>query len=177
MYWSPMLAGPTSGNFGDVQPHDFTAAIELTLRSVERLVRAALPHLRERGWGRIVNLTSITAKEPHEGLVLSNTLRPAVHGLAKSLAREVGRHGITVNSVCTGFTATERLADLARASARRAGSTPEEVMHTWRSRIPIGRLADPAEIAAAVVFLCSAPASFVNGVSLAVDGGESHSLL
>jgi 3-oxoacyl-[acyl-carrier protein] reductase len=82
-----------------------------------------------------------------------------------------------VNSVCTGFTATERLEDLARASAKRLGSTPDAVRDGWRSRIPLGRLADPAEIAHAVVFLCSARASFVNGVSLAVDGGESHSLL
>ncbi len=169
--------GPTSGNFADVGAQDFASAIELTLRSVERLARAAIPLLSANGWGRVVNLTSITAKEPHEGLVLSNTLRPAVHGLAKSLAREYGRHGITVNSVCTGFTATERLQELARATSLRRGSTPDRVMEEWRSRIPLGRLADPSEIADAVVFLCSARASFVNGVSLAVDGGESHSLL
>jgi NAD(P)-dependent dehydrogenase (short-subunit alcohol dehydrogenase family) len=82
-----------------------------------------------------------------------------------------------VNCVCTGFTATKRLEELAVASARRRGTTPEAIRETWRSRIPLGRLADPAEIADVVLFLCSARASFVNGVSLAVDGGESHSLL
>ncbi len=169
--------GPTSGNFADVGAADFASAIELTLRSVERLVRAAIPRFEARGGGRIVNLTSITAKEPHDGLVLSNTLRPAVHGLAKSLARELGPRGISVNSVCPGFTATERLEELAAAAAKRRSSTPEAVREGWRANIPLGRLADPREIADVVVFLCSARASFVNGASVAVDGGESRPLL
>lgn len=169
--------GPKSGDFADVGPDDFTSAIELTLRSVERMCRAAIPHLLAAGSGRIVNLTSITAKEPHVGLVLSNTLRPAVHGLAKSLARELGPRGISVNSVCPGFTHTERLRDLAVAAAGRRGTTPEAITEGWRANIPLGRLADPEEIANVVVFLCSARASFVNGASYAVDGGESHPLL
>jgi 3-oxoacyl-[acyl-carrier protein] reductase len=168
--------GPRSGNFDDVGPEDFAAAVELTLRSVERLARAALPHLRRAGWGRIVCLTSITAKEPHDGLVLSNVLRPAVHGLAKSLSRGAGE-GITVNCVCTGFTDTERLGALAAAAAERGGTTVEAVRAGWTARIPRGRLGRPEEIAAAVAFLCSEPASFVNGVSLPVDGGESRALL
>jgi len=168
--------GPPSGNFDDVDEEEFELAVRLTFRSAERLIRAALPHLRRSGWGRIVCLTSITAKEPHDGLVLSNALRPAVHGLAKSLSRQAGK-GITVNCVCPGFTDTERLGVLAEAAARRRSTTVEEVYRGWRASIPRGELGRPEEIAAAVAFLCSGPASFVNGVSLAVDGGESRPLL
>jgi 3-oxoacyl-[acyl-carrier protein] reductase len=168
--------GPPSGDFDDVGEEEFERAIRLTFRSAERLMRAALPRLRASGWGRIVCLTSITAKEPHDGLTLSNALRPAVHGLAKSLARTAGP-AITVNCVCPGFTDTERLRDLAEAAAARRGVTPADVFAGWRARIPRGELGRPREIAAAVAFLCSEAASFVNGVSLAVDGGESRSLL
>jgi len=169
--------GPPSGDFDAVTEEQFARAVDLTFRSAVRLARAALPHLRRAEWGRIVNLTSITAREPHAGLILSNCLRPAVHGFAKSLSREVGTDGITVNSVCPGFTDTERLGDLAKAAAERGGTTPESVREGWRSRIPRGELGRPEEVAAAVVFLCSRAASFVNGVSLVVDGGESHGLL
>jgi len=175
--------GPRSGNFADVVEEDFSKAVDLTLRSVERMIRAAIPSLRESAQkagssgARIVNLTSITAKEPHDGLVISNTLRPAVHGLSKSLSRELGPLGITVNCVCPGFTRTERLRELAEAAARRRGKTAEEITNAWKSNIPLGRLGEPGEIASVVVFLCSAAASFVNGASIAVDGGESHPLL
>lgn len=169
--------GPPSGDFGAVTEEQFTRAIDLTFRSAVRLSRAALPHLRKAPWGRIVNLTSITAREPHAGLLLSNCLRPAVHGFAKSLSREAGAERITVNCVCPGFTDTERLGDLAEAAAKRGGTSAESVRDGWRARIPRGELGRPEEVAAAVVFLCSQAASFVNGVSLAVDGGESHGLL
>jgi 3-oxoacyl-[acyl-carrier protein] reductase len=169
--------GPPGGNFADVGEDDFSRAIELTFRSVERLVRAAVPPMRAAKWGRIVSLTSIAAKEPHDGLLLSNSLRPAVHGFSKSLSRELARDGITVNCICTGFTDTERLHDLARAAAKRRGVSVEAVFSGWRSAVPRASLGRPEEIAAAVTFLCSERASYVNGVSLAVDGGEAHSLL
>ncbi|MGQ0720997.1 MAG: SDR family oxidoreductase [Candidatus Eiseniibacteriota bacterium] len=168
--------GPRPGNFGDVAAEDFARAFELTFRSAERLIRAALPHVGAAGWGRIVCLTSITAKEPHDGLVLSNCLRPAVHGLAKSLSRSAGP-GITVNCVCPGFTDTERLRDLAAARASSTAASPDSVYAAWRARIPRGELGRPEEVAAAVAFLCSGPASFINGATLAVDGGESRPLL
>ena len=175
--------GPPPGNFTDVGENEFNFGIALTLRSVEHTVRAAIPFLRESAkkngssGARIVNLTSITAKEPHDGLVISNTLRPAVHGLSKSLSRELGPSGITVNCVCPGFTRTERLRELAEAAARRRGRTSAEITDEWRARIPVGRLGEPQEIGDVVAFLCSARASFVNGASISVDGGESHPLL
>jgi 3-oxoacyl-[acyl-carrier protein] reductase len=169
--------GPPSGPFDSLGEDDFARAVDLTFRSVERLVRAALPHLRRGGWGRIVNLTSIAAREPQPGLLLSNALRPAVHGLAKTLSRELGESGITVNNVCTGYTDTERLGELAVAAAKRRGITPEEIRAGWEGNIPRGEIGRPGEIAAVVAFLCSERASFVNGVSLAVDGGESRALL
>ena len=169
--------GPPSGAFGDAGEEEFGVAIDRTFRSAERLIRAALPALRESGWGRIVCLTSITAKEPHDGLLLSNAMRPAVHGLAKSLSREIAREGLTINCVCPGYTNTSRLGELAKAAAARRGVEPEDVFAGWRANIPRGELGRPEEIADVVAFLCSERASYVNGVSLAVDGGESHSLL
>jgi 3-oxoacyl-[acyl-carrier protein] reductase len=169
--------GPPAGEFADFGEDDFSAAIELTLRSAERLIRAALPHLVGAGWGRVVCITSIAAREPRENLLLSNTLRPAVHGLAKSLARTYASAGLTVNCICPGLTDTERLGDLASDLARRQGVEPETIRARWRTSIPRGQLGRPEEVAAAIAFLCSERASFVNGVSLLVDGGESRALL
>ena len=169
--------GPPSAEFDQVGEAEFSQAIDLTFRSAERLLRAALPHLVRAGWGRVVCITSIAAREPREGLLLSNVLRPAVHGLAKSLARRYAAHGITVNCVCPGYTDTERLTELADATALRQSVGREDVFGKWRTNIPRGELGRPEEVAAAIAFLCSAPASYVNGASLPVDGGESRSLL
>ena len=169
--------GPPAGEFEDFDEDRFARAIELTLRSAERLIRAGLPHLRDAKWGRIVCITSIAALEPREGLLLSNTLRPAVHGLAKSLSRRYAAAGVTVNCVCPGYTDTERLQHLAEETATRHGGRAQDVRARWRANIPRGELGRPEEVAAAIAFLCSEPASFINGVSLAVDGGESRSLL
>jgi 3-oxoacyl-[acyl-carrier protein] reductase len=169
--------GPPAGEFDELGDEDFARAIDLTLRSAERLLRAALPHLVRARWGRALCITSIAAREPRESLLLSNVLRPAVHGLAKSLARRYAAHGITVNCVCPGYTDTERLGELAQDGARRQGTDPEGIRARWRANIPRGQLGRPEEVGAAVAFLCSERASFVNGVSLPVDGGESRSLL
>jgi 3-oxoacyl-[acyl-carrier protein] reductase len=169
--------GPPSGEFVDFSEDEFAQAIELILRSAERLIRAALPHLERAKWGRVVCITSIAAREPREGLALSNTLRPAVHGLTKSLARRHAAAGLTFNCVCPGFTDTQRLQELAAATAMREGTDPEEIRSRWRRDVPRGRLGLPEEVGSTIAFLCSERAAFINGVSLAVDGGQGRALL
>ena len=169
--------GPRPGGFDAVTTEDWDAAFRVTLESVAHLVRAAVPHMKRRSWGRIVNITSISAKQPVDGLVLSNAFRPAIVGLAKTLASELGPHGILVNNVCPGYTRTERLAELADVRARAAGTTPEEFLAALARDIPLGRIAEPDELASVVAFLCSERASYVTGGTLAVDGGAVKGLL
>ena len=139
--------------------------------------RETLPRMKKNKWGRLITITSYAVKQPVDGLLLSNSIRSAVTGLARTLANEYGAHGITVNNVCPGYTRTERLGDLAKAILRRTGEKPEEVFSGWERQIPAGRIGTPEEFAAVVTFLASERASYVNGVSLAVDGGIVRSLL
>jgi 3-oxoacyl-[acyl-carrier protein] reductase len=170
--------GPPSGEAASSLTEDaLRRGWELTFLSAARLVRGVLPGMRERKWGRIVALTSVSVWEPIPNLALSNTYRPAVTGLLKTLAAEVAADGVTVNSVCPGYTRTERLEDLASATAGREGSTAEAVRASWASSIPAGRLGEPEEVAAAVAFLCSERASYLTGVALPVDGGRTKFLL
>jgi 3-oxoacyl-[acyl-carrier protein] reductase len=169
--------GPPSGPF---ETHDLAAwrtAVRVNLESVIHLTRAVLPGMKERRWGRIVNITSIAVKQPVDGLILSNSVRSAVTGLARTLANEVAPFGITVNNVLPGYTRTERLVDLATAIARREGITPTDAEKRWVSEIPMGRLGEPREFAALVAFLCSERASFITGTSITVDGGWVKSLI
>lgn len=169
--------GPRSLPASAASPEDLAEAHELLLRPVVELVRAALPAMRQARWGRVIAITSISARQPEEGLVLSSSLRAAIHGYLKTLAREEAGYGVTFNAVCPGFTATERLKVLAAQVAARDGVNPEDVFSRWVAATPVGRLGQPEEIAAAVVFLASRPAAFINGVALAVDGGASRGLL
>jgi 3-oxoacyl-[acyl-carrier protein] reductase len=153
------------------------AAMRLLLLPVQRLLHATLDGMRAAGWGRFVAITSVAVRQPQPGLVLSNALRAAVTGYLRSVADEVAADGITVNTVCPGYTATERLDELAAAVATRDGVAPADVIAGWAAKAPLGRLLEPAEVAAAVAFLCSSPASGITGVALAVDGGLSRSLL
>ncbi len=156
---------------------DLTSACELLLLPVQRLVELTLPGMRSAGWGRFVAITSIAVREPLPGLVLSNALRAAVTGYLKSISDEVAADGVTVNTVCPGFTATDRLGVLAENIAEREGTTANEVVAGWASQAPIGRLLQPEEVAAAVGFLCSESASGITGVALPVDGGFGRSLI
>ena len=156
---------------------DLTAACELLLLPVQRLAELTLPAMRAAGWGRFVAITSIAVREPLPGLVLSNALRAAVTGYLKSVSDEVAGDGVTVNTVCPGFTATDRLEVLAENIAERDGRTAKEVVAGWASQAPIGRLLRPEEVAAAVGFLCSESASGITGVALPVDGGFGRSLI
>lgn len=169
--------GPPPGPF---ETHDAAAwanAYKLLLDSVVAQVRAALPDMKQRGFGRIITITSIAVKQPNEGLILSNSLRAGVTGLAKSLANELAPHGITVNNVMPGYTRTERLVDLAADIGRRKGISEAEAFAAWENQIPMGRIGEPRELAALVAFLASARASYITGTSIPVDGGWIRSLL
>lgn len=163
--------GPPAGMFEEHSPDVWRQAIAQNLESVVNLVRAVLPGMKERRWGRILNVTSISVKQPVDGLILSNAIRAAVTGFAKTISNEAAPFNVTINNVLPGFTRTERLVHLAEAIADREGSSVEQAYAGWESEIPMGRLADPPELGAVAAFLCSEQASYVTGQSLAVDGG------
>jgi 3-oxoacyl-[acyl-carrier protein] reductase len=132
--------------------------------------------MKERRWGRILNVTSIAAKQPIDGLMLSNSLRAAVIGFARTLANEVAPFGVTVNNLLPGYTRTDRVQELARAAGGKGGSSAD-VVAKWEKEIPMGRLGEPREFAALAAFLASERASYITGSSIAVDGGWIRSLL
>jgi 3-oxoacyl-[acyl-carrier protein] reductase len=169
--------GPPSGIFMDFDDGAWTRAVELNLMSVVRLNRGVVPTMRESGGGSIVNLASVSVKEPLKGLVLSNAIRSGVVGLSKTLANELGPDNIRVNVVCPGFTATDRMAELIDARAKREGKTPEEISSGYYASVPLGRFAEPADIARMVAFLASDAAGYVTGVTVQVDGGFVKGLL
>ena len=169
--------GPPAGMFEDHTPEAWRDAIAQNFESVLNLVRAALPGMKERRWGRIVNVTSISVKQPVEGLILSNAVRAGVTGFAKTLSNEAAPYNVTVNNVLPGYTRTERLIHLAEANAEREDETIDEVYEGWAAEIPMGRLGEPPELGAVAAFLCSEQASYVTGQSVAVDGGWIKGLL
>jgi 3-oxoacyl-[acyl-carrier protein] reductase len=163
--------GPPAGTFEQHDAAAWEAATRLLLTSVVELTRAVLPGMKARGWGRILNITSIAVKQPVGGLLLSNSLRAAVTGMARTLANEVAADGITVNNILPGYTRTERVEHLARAAATRERISEEEATTRWTNEIPMRRLGEPREFAALAAFLCSERASYITGTSTAVDGG------
>jgi len=169
-------AGPAAGPFAELQPAQWHEAIALNLLSAVHLCRAAVPAMRERGWGRIVCLTSIAAKQPLAGLILSTTARAGVLGFAKSLADEVAAAGITVNAVCPGYMRTERLTELMELRAARTGRPVADVVADLIRGVPAGRIGEPDELAAAVAFLASEPARYITGAVLQIDGGAIRSI-
>ncbi|MFY9754169.1 MAG: SDR family oxidoreductase [Candidatus Acidiferrales bacterium] len=168
--------GPPSKKFLETTSQEWQSAVDDMLLSTVTFARATLPLMQRNKWGRLITITSISAKQPIDGLILSNAVRAGVMGLAKTLATEFGSSGITVNNVCPGFTLTDRLAELADKRAGDAGSTRDQVLSAMASQIPAGRVAKPQEFAAVVAFLASERASFVSGTSIAVDGGMAKGL-
>jgi 3-oxoacyl-[acyl-carrier protein] reductase len=169
--------GPPPGRFENLTHEMWENATRLTLNSVLDLTRAVLPGMKERRWGRILNITSIAVKQPVDNLMLSNSLRAAVTGFARTLANEVAVYGITVNNILPGYTRTERVEELARAAAEREGISVGEAFAKWENEIPMKRLGEPREFAALAAFLVSERASYITGSSIAVDGGWIRSLI
>lgn len=169
--------GPPSKPALEVTEEDWQVAIPLALLFVPRLCRLVLPGMRERGWGRIVAINSVSSRQPIPNLALSNSLRPAVLGYLKTLSQEVAADGVTVNAVLPGYTRTERQEELAAAASARTGRSREEIVAGWIGNTPIGRMAEPDELGEVVGFLCSPAASYVTGQAIPVDGGYVKGLL
>ncbi|MGH7836052.1 MAG: SDR family oxidoreductase [Candidatus Binatia bacterium] len=166
--------GPKPGKFGDLSEADWGNAFNLTFMSVLRLCHEVIPHMRKRGAGKIINLSSLSVRQPLEGLMSSNSIRLAVMGFAKSLADELAPENITVNTVCPGFSLTDRLKDYMATIAKRENSSVEDVMKGFAARIPMRRLAEPENVADVVVFLASERAGYLTGLCIPVDGGTAR---
>ena len=169
--------GPPLGTFDAHSDDVWQGALAQNLLSVTRTVREALPHLRKRGGGRIINITSIAVKQPIDGLILSNAARLGVVGLAKTLSRELGPDQILVNNVCPGLTLTDRMREVLQGRAAAQGRPLEEVIEDENRSIPVGRLGQPEDIAALVVFLASEPARQITGTTIQVDGGSTTAVM
>jgi 3-oxoacyl-[acyl-carrier protein] reductase len=169
--------GPPATTFEQTDLEMFRKAFELNALSAIRLAKLVLPGMRQQKWGRIVNVTSVSVKQPIEGLILSNTVRAGLTGWAKTVATEVAADKVTVNNVAPGYTLTERQEELAQARSQALGKSSEEIIASWATQGPMGRIGKPEEIGAAVAFLASERASYITGVTLQVDGGWVRSLL
>jgi 3-oxoacyl-[acyl-carrier protein] reductase len=163
--------GPPSKTFAETTVEDWRRGVDLNLMSTLYFAREVLPLMQQQRWGRLITITSMTVKQPVDGLILSNSVRAAVSGLVKTLANEYGPYNVLVNNVCPGYTLTARLDDLANKLAAESGQSREQVDARWTSQIPLRRLARPEEFADLVVFLASERASYITGASIAVDGG------
>lgn len=169
--------GPPAGPFESFTLKQWEDATRLLLHSAVELARHALPGMKERRWGRILNITSIAVKQPVDNLILSNSLRAAVTGFARTLANEVASFGVTVNNIMPGYTRTERVEELARMMAEKEGITPAEFVSRWEKEIPMHRIGNPREFAALAAFLVSERASYITGTSIPVDGGWIKALM
>jgi 3-oxoacyl-[acyl-carrier protein] reductase len=163
--------GPAPTDFAHAPEDAFQRALDLNLLSAVHLARAAAPGMRERGWGRIVCITSIAARQPLPNLLLSTMARSGTHGFAKALSDEVGRDGVLVTVVVPGYMRTGRVTSLVEERARREGRPADAILREMVADIPLGRIGEPEELAAAIAFLASERASYITGTVLAVDGG------
>jgi 3-oxoacyl-[acyl-carrier protein] reductase len=168
--------GPPGGPAHTAEPGAFLDAFNKHLIANQTLLQAVLPGMRTAAWGRVVNVVSTSVREPIPNLGVSNTIRGAVASWAKTLSRELAGDGITVNNVLPGFTETGRITGLIASRAQASGQSEDAIADGMRKSVPAGRFARPEEVAAAIAFLCSPAAGYINGVSLAVDGGRLQSI-
>lgn len=169
-------AGPKGGPISEAHADEFAKAFHQHLLTNQTVAQALLPGMKERRFGRIINIISTSVRVPIPGLGVSNTIRAAVASWSKTLSLEVASQGITVNSVLPGYTRTERLDALLTAAATKTGKSIATVAEEWKATVPAGRFAEPEEVAAAVAFFASPAAAYINGVTLAVDGGRTPAL-
>ncbi|HOH73809.1 MAG TPA: SDR family oxidoreductase, partial [Syntrophales bacterium] len=163
--------GPPAMNFLEIDDTMWTNGFRLNLLSTIVMTREVVPVMKEKRWGRIINMTSIAVKQPIDGLILSNTVRSGVIGLAKTLSTELAPFNVTVNSVCPGYTLTDRVRNLAKVVGEKEKVAPEAVIKRWEATIPMGRLGTPEEFAALVTFLASEQAGYITGAAIQIDGG------
>lgn len=168
--------GPPAKNFLSVSIEEWQKAVDMNFMSVVHFTRAVIPYMQRHRWGRIITITSVTVKQPVDALVMSNAVRAGVVGLVKSLSNEFGKDGITVNNVAPGYTATERLKELAGVRALAGGTGPETIFKQWAAEAPLKRLGEPNEIADVIVWLASQRASYITGQTVLADGGIYHGL-
>ena len=163
--------GPPAKGFLAASIEEWHRAVELNFLSTMYFAREVIPYMQKKHWGRIITITSITTKQPVADLVLSNAVRAAVVGLVKSLANEFGKDGILVNNVGPGYTATDRLKELAKSRSAASGKSEKEIFDGWAADAPLRRLGEPREVAETIVWLASERASYVTGQTILVDGG------
>jgi 3-oxoacyl-[acyl-carrier protein] reductase len=169
----PNSGGPPAGTFETLTDEQWQAGIDSTLYTATRMIRAGLPYMKTAHWGRIIVITSTSARQPIPGLLLSNTFRAGILGLLKTLSQELAPYGITCNNVAPGSYDTDRLKHLHQFTADRQGISFEEARKQAETKIPLGRLGRPEELANAVVFLASEAASYITGQTMVVDGGQT----
>lgn len=168
--------GPVPGFFEDLYDETWENAFGQVLMSAVRFTRLVLPGMKAKNMGRIINITSLSVKQPVDNLILSNSFRSAVTAFAKTLSNQVGKYNITVNNVAPGYTLTSRLHELAENRAKIANTTPEKILESMSNDVPMKRLASPEEVASLIVYLASEQAGYINGQTIAVDGGVIKSM-
>ena len=168
--------GPKAGGVLDIEVSDYQEAFDLLFKSIVFTTQLALPQMIKNKWGRIINVASISVKEPLSYLALSNSIRAAMVTWAKTLATDIAQHQITVNSILTGYFDTERIKDLNTTKALQLGISTDEVRHNMEQQVPMKRIGDPKEYAFLVAFLASEQASYITGTQIPIDGGLLKSL-
>ncbi len=168
--------GPSSGDVMNVSLEDYQKSFDLLFKSVVSTTMLALENMKKNKWGRIINMTSVSVKEPLSYLALSNTIRSSVTTWGKTLANEIGSHNVTVNNILTGYFNTERINELNSEKARKLNIKIEEVFSAMENLVPLKRIGDPKEFAYLVTFLASEKASYINGINIPIDGGLLKSL-